>query len=48
MKYQEEEDNHQGEKMAMNFEGKDKNAEKDWHHTEGREKLQEDRFVISN
>lgn len=49
MKHPGEQDNHQGEKMAMSLEGKDKNEEKDGHHTEERGNLQEDttyRFVI--
>ena len=44
MKYPGDQDNHQGEKMGTSFEGKDKNGEKGWHHTE--ESLQEDRFVL--
>ena len=44
MKYPGDQGIRQGEKMAMSFEGRDKNGEKDSHHTEGNH--QEDRFVV--
>ena len=44
MKYSGDQGNHQGEKMVTSFEGRDKNGEKDLHHTEGNH--QEDRFVV--